>query len=188
MAGTLIVIGTLAVIFSIGYLCYWFYFKFVKKQKKGLKLFLIPLVAGIILFVVGAAMTPDSDNESTEPTTHKTKKANKKAKSKNNKTKNNKKEPTKQSQETNKQLKTSTTPKPKVSSEDKAALASAEDYANEQNMSKAALYDQLVSKAGENFPQEAAQYAIDHVKADWNKNALESANIIVKTSICPLLK
>ena len=42
-------------------------------------------------------------------------------------------------------------------------------------MSKAGLYDQLTSEYGEKFPAEAAQYAIDNVKADWNKNALEKA-------------
>ena len=37
------------------------------------------------------------------------------------------------------------------------------------------IYDQLTSEYGEKFKPKAAQYAIDHVKADWNKNALEKA-------------
>ena len=41
-------------------------------------------------------------------------------------------------------------------------------------MSKA-IYDQLVSEYGENFPEEAAQYAIDNIEYDWKNNALESA-------------
>ena len=165
----LFLIGLVAILFAIGYLIYWFYCKFIKKEKKGLKLFVITGIVGIILFFVGGTMLPDTDDQASEPSTHKSKKVNKKvAKSKQKKSSN------EQPKIAEKQSKTSSK-KPKVSSEDEAALESAEDYANEQNMSKAALYDQLVSKDGEKFPQEAAQYAIDHVKANWNKNALESA-------------
>jgi hypothetical protein len=43
------------------------------------------------------------------------------------------------------------------------------------NMSKAGIYDQLTAQTGEKFPADAAQYAIDNVEADWNKNALAKA-------------
>lgn len=43
------------------------------------------------------------------------------------------------------------------------------------HMSKAAIYDQLTSEYGEQFSKEAAQYAIDNLKADYKKNALEKA-------------
>jgi hypothetical protein len=42
-------------------------------------------------------------------------------------------------------------------------------------MSKRGVYDQLVSDYGEKFSPEAAQYAIDNVKANWNANALAKA-------------
>lgn len=42
-------------------------------------------------------------------------------------------------------------------------------------MSKAAIYDQLTSEYGEQFSKEAAQYAVDHLKANYKKNALEKA-------------
>ena len=42
-------------------------------------------------------------------------------------------------------------------------------------MSKAGIYSQLTSDAGEKFTEEEAQYAIDNVNADWNENALEKA-------------
>nr|WP_241393892.1 Ltp family lipoprotein [Clostridium saccharobutylicum] len=48
-------------------------------------------------------------------------------------------------------------------------------------MSKAGVYDQLTSEYGEKFPAEAAQYAIDNVKADWKKNALEKAKTYQKS-------
>lgn len=42
-------------------------------------------------------------------------------------------------------------------------------------MSKAGIYDQLTSEYGEKFSPEAAQYAMDNLEVDWNKNALEKA-------------
>lgn len=57
----------------------------------------------------------------------------------------------------------------------KSALRKADSYANMQHMSKKGLYDQLTSEYGEKFTPEAAQYAIDNVKADWNANALAKA-------------
>ena len=42
-------------------------------------------------------------------------------------------------------------------------------------MSKAGIYDQLISEYGEKFTEEEAQYAIDHVQVDWNANALQKA-------------
>ena len=41
-------------------------------------------------------------------------------------------------------------------------------------MSKQGIYNQLTSSV-EGFTKEAAQYAIDNIEADWNKNALEKA-------------
>lgn len=43
------------------------------------------------------------------------------------------------------------------------------------HMSKQGIYDQLTSEYGEKFSAEAAQYAIDHLKADYNQNALAKA-------------
>lgn len=62
-----------------------------------------------------------------------------------------------------------------VPSEWQAALNSAETYADIMNMSRQGIYDQLTSEAGDNFPDEAAQYAYDNIEYDWNDNALKSA-------------
>ena len=62
-----------------------------------------------------------------------------------------------------------------VPAEYKSALNKADFYANTMNMSKQGVYDQLSSSYGEKFSAEAAQYAIDNVKADWNANALAKA-------------
>lgn len=64
---------------------------------------------------------------------------------------------------------------PGVSQEYKNALSQAETYSEMMNMSKQAIYDQLVSEYGGNFPADAAQYAIDNLKADYKENALRSA-------------
>lgn len=64
-----------------------------------------------------------------------------------------------------------------VPTEYKNALKKATIYANTQYMSKAGLYNQLTSSYGEGFTADAAQYAIDNVKADWNANALKKAKL-----------
>lgn len=62
-----------------------------------------------------------------------------------------------------------------VPKEWQSALKKADGYANLQHMSKAGLFDQLTSEYGEQFSQEAAQYAVDNVETDWNENALSKA-------------
>lgn len=62
-----------------------------------------------------------------------------------------------------------------VSATKVAALKSAQTYSDTMHMSKQEIYDQLTSDAGDKFDDASAQYAVDHVKADWNKNALKAA-------------
>jgi len=77
------------------------------------------------------------------------------------------------------------TPEPSVTPEDtvevsqefKNALASAESYLEFSSFSKAGLYDQLTSEYGEGFPEDAAQYAVDNVEADWKAEAVEAAEL-----------
>lgn len=64
---------------------------------------------------------------------------------------------------------------PKVSAEFSSALKQAENYSDMMHMSKLAIFDQLTSEHGGQFPDEAAQYAIDNLDVDWNENALASA-------------
>lgn len=56
-----------------------------------------------------------------------------------------------------------------------SALIQAESYSDIMHMSKAKIYDQLTSEYGGQFSQDAAQYAIDNISADWNANALANA-------------
>lgn len=65
---------------------------------------------------------------------------------------------------------------PSIPTEYKSALKSAETYSDFLYMSKADIYDQLTSEV-EKFSPEAAQYAVDNVQADFNRNALESAKV-----------
>ena len=70
------------------------------------------------------------------------------------------------------------TPKPTedpTPKEYRNALSKAQMYVNLMHMSKARLHDQLTSPYGEGFSEEAAQYALEHVKADWKANALATA-------------
>ncbi len=75
----------------------------------------------------------------------------------------------------------SVTKEPSVPAEYKSALNKATTYANTMHMSKKGVYNQLVSDFGEKFSAEAAQYAIDNVKADWNANALAKAETYQST-------
>lgn len=62
-----------------------------------------------------------------------------------------------------------------IPKEYKSALNKAKMYSETMHMSKAGLYDQLTSEYGEQFSEEAAQYAIDNIDADWKENALAKA-------------
>lgn len=68
-----------------------------------------------------------------------------------------------------------------IPEEYKSALSEAESHSKSIHMSKKGVYDLLTSEYGEQFSTEAAQYAIDHVKADWKENALQSAEIYAET-------
>ncbi len=62
-----------------------------------------------------------------------------------------------------------------VPTEYKSALKKAISYSEMMYMSKAAIYNQLTSEYGEQFTEEAAQYAMDNIEVDWNANALAKA-------------
>lgn len=68
-----------------------------------------------------------------------------------------------------------------VPTEYKSALKKAEQYSSMMHMSKAGIYNQLTSDAGEKFSAEAGQYAVDNLKADYNANALAKAEEYQKT-------
>lgn len=68
---------------------------------------------------------------------------------------------------------------PKIPAEYKTALTKAGQYLETVGMSKAGLETQLVDF--EKFSHEAAKYAVDNVKADWNQQALKKAKDYVKT-------
>lgn len=68
-----------------------------------------------------------------------------------------------------------TAPKDNVSIEFKNALKKAEVYSDMMHMSKQAIYDQLTSEYGEQFPADAAKYAVDNLNANYKENALAKA-------------
>lgn len=63
----------------------------------------------------------------------------------------------------------------KVPIEYRNALKKAQMYADSMYMSKKGIYNQLTSEYGEGFSAEAAKYAVDNIKANWNENALKKA-------------
>ncbi len=67
-----------------------------------------------------------------------------------------------------------------VPTEYKSALKSAARYSKTLHMSKQGIYDQLTSDF-DKFSEEAAQYAIDNLDADYKANALAKAKSYQKT-------
>lgn len=61
------------------------------------------------------------------------------------------------------------------------ALKKAQSYSELMHMSKARIYNQLTSEYGEKFPAEAAEWAVEHLKADYNYNALKMAETYSET-------
>lgn len=58
-----------------------------------------------------------------------------------------------------------------IPSEYEFALRKAESCSRVMNMSKAGIYNELTAGHGETFSDEAVQYAMDNLKADWKSNA-----------------
>ena len=66
--------------------------------------------------------------------------------------------------------------KPDVPKEYQSALEKANVYATTMDMSKKAVYNQLISPDGEKFTEEAANWAMDNLTdIDWKQNALNKA-------------
>ncbi len=66
-------------------------------------------------------------------------------------------------------------PEDNVPREHRNALDSAKNYIDIMAFSEKGLYNQLTSEYGEQYPEEAAQYAIENIQVDYNLEALESA-------------
>lgn len=62
-----------------------------------------------------------------------------------------------------------------VPREHQNALRSAQNYIGIMPFSEKELFHQLTSEYGDNYPEDAAQYAIENVEVDYKEEALESA-------------
>ncbi|GAA1661585.1 hypothetical protein GCM10010977_24290 [Citricoccus zhacaiensis] len=76
---------------------------------------------------------------------------------------------------------TSDAAEPEVPTEHRSALAQAQNYSDLMHLSKAGLWDQLTSEYGGQFTEEAADYAVENVEADWQQNALEQGRSYQET-------
>lgn len=146
----------------------------VKEKKPWYKRWWVWVIIVIVaIFIAGGALSDDDDDDSdsglakTEQTAKKKPASHKKSA---------KTESSTQSKESKPKES-----KPKVPEEYKNALATAEEYNEDQPMSKAGLLDQLTSKDGEGFTQAAGEYAVNHIQANWNENALKCAKEYEKT-------
>lgn len=62
-----------------------------------------------------------------------------------------------------------------VPREHRNALKAAQNYIDMMAFSEKGLYEQLTSEYGDQYPEDAAQYAIENVEVDYNEEALEAA-------------
>lgn len=62
-----------------------------------------------------------------------------------------------------------------VPAEYEEALEEADFLANTMNYSRNRVHDSLTSPYGDQFSEEAADYAVENVETDWRQNALQSA-------------
>jgi Host cell surface-exposed lipoprotein len=66
-------------------------------------------------------------------------------------------------------------PEPSMTSSQENAIESAQSYLGMGGFSRKGLIEQLSSSAGEGFPRADAEFAVDHLHPDWNKEAVKSA-------------
>lgn len=62
-----------------------------------------------------------------------------------------------------------------ATTEQRNALTKAKTYSNMMDMSRRGIYDQLTSQYGDKFSADDANWALDHLQADYNANALAKA-------------
>ena len=72
-------------------------------------------------------------------------------------------------------------PKPQYTVAQKNAIKAAQNYLDLSGFSRAGLIEQLSSKAGDGFKRADAVFAVNHVKADWNKEAVQAAKAYLDT-------
>lgn len=132
-------------------------------KKKKSKLKWVVIIVGL-LFVLGMCAVATSDNDSGESTDARSTDSSSVQGS----------NPEPEQQEPEQQ-------EPDVPREFTNALKSAQSYVDLMPFSYQGLYDQLTSEYADNYPAEAAQYAVDNVEADWNAEAVEAAESYLET-------
>lgn len=141
-----------------------------KPKKSKAKIIGIVVVALVVLYIIGA-LTGEGDNESTQVAAGSSETLESPIAVAETEADATASEATTIAEETTTEAET----EPNVPREYQSALAKAETYSDMMHMSKQGIYDQLVSEYGEKFSEDAAQYAIDNLAADWNANALAKA-------------
>lgn len=136
--------------------------KMYKVKKPFYKKVWFWVVVVLVVGAIGGGMGEDGAETESESTA--TKQTSKKAV-----------EPTEKESSKTKESETEESKKDDVPKEYKSALNSAENYIDMMPFSEAGLYDQLTADTGDQFSDEAAQYAIDNIEVDYNEQALKSA-------------
>lgn len=136
-----------------------------KLKHKQIKKMMIPTIAvSFLLFIISGSI-PVSTKSSTTRLQSKIESVDKSSTEKNS-------IPDSSYEESSKSSVFVPNPEPSVSREFSNALKAAESYLSYSAFSQSGLKAQLIY---EKYPDDAAQYAVDNVKTDWNENALKAA-------------
>lgn len=152
----------LILFFPVGIGLMWYYKKFNKPARIIITVFFAIAIIGNLLSD-GDTGTVDNQTDVAQTTVAETKQETTKV------------EETTQTTTVVTQTEATTKAEPTVPKEYKSALISAKAYSDGMHMSKKGIYDQLTSEYGDQFSSEAAQYAVDHLDANWKENALKTA-------------
>lgn len=179
----LITIGLFGFIISLVLLIFW------KSKRKTLQKLLLVFLA---CFVVGLAL-PDSNHQKalTEEKIAKEKEKKEAEEAKEKRIaeidksieEKEKKESAEKENNTNEEvtkkeeIKKDTQVEKQIPKEYTIAIKKARIYSDNMHMSKKGIYNQLISEYGDQFPPEAAQYAVDNLNANYKLNAWNKAKI-----------
>ncbi len=72
-------------------------------------------------------------------------------------------------------------PEPEYTVAQENAIQAAQDYVDIMPFSRAGLLDQMTSEYGSQFKPKDAEFAVNHIKVDWNAEAVEAAKSYLDT-------
>ncbi|MGO1166271.1 MAG: Ltp family lipoprotein [Janibacter sp.] len=143
----------------------------------------LSIVLGVLLVVVlgccgtgMAAMSGDTEGAGDTPSTQESTESAKEATKEPSTSKSSSTDTATESKETQEAEPEKEEPaEPEMTTEQENAIRAAENYLDFMPFSKQGLIDQLSSDAGDGYPQDVAEFAVDNIEVDYNEQAKKAA-------------